>query len=181
MNKEPSLEERLSEDSTQTTTAPTSTPTSPGLLGKIANHAKYFVVDGTGYAAFYGLAMIIAEPFLMDWEKVKKTRGIGLITGFLSGYFVNLLRGILGKEKNGNVEEGSSINFKKLAADAVVGTVTTVPFYAPILYYANNSKLEGMEVPLVFGSMAAGLAGAFYGGFADWWRRRCNLPGVLYK
>ena len=175
MSEEPDLEELIAQNNSVNREANLS------FKDKALQHMKYFVVDGTGYAAFYGLAMTITEPFLMDWEKVKKTRGIGLITGFLSGYAVNLLRGILGKEKNVNTARKSSLNLKKLAADAIVGSVTTIPFYAPILYYANNSKFDGMEVPLVIGSIAAGVAGLVYGHSSDWWRRRWNLPGVLYK
>lgn len=169
MNKEPDLEELIAQNNL----------TSQGnrtFKDKAIYQLKNFVVDGTGYAAYYCFFMTISESALkMDWEEIKKTRGVGVITGFLSGRFVNLLRGYLGKEKK-------DVNWKKKAAvDILVGTATTMPFYAPVLYYAHNSQFEGMEIPLIIGSVVAGVAGLGYGHSADWWRRRWNLSGVLYK
>ncbi|MDP3698481.1 MAG: hypothetical protein Q8R47_02745 [Nanoarchaeota archaeon] len=178
MSEEPDLEELIAQNNSVNQEANLS------FKDKALQHLKYFVVDGTGYAAYYGFFMTITErASRMDWEEIKRTRAIGAITGFLSGYLVNLLRGLLGKEKKDVKAEdpGSSLKVRKAAVDIVVGTATTMPFYAPILYYAHNSKFEGMELPLIIGSVVAGVVGLGYGHFADWWRRRWNLPGVLYK
>lgn len=178
MGEEPDLEELIAQNNSVNQEANLS------FKDKVLQHLKYFVVDGTGYAAYYGFFMTITErASRMDWEEIKRTRAIGAITGFLSGYLVNLLRGLLGKEKKDTSAEDSesSLKVKKAAVDIVVGTATTMPFYALVLYYAHNSKFEGTTIPLVIGSVVAGVAGLGYGHSSDRWRKRLGLPPVLYK
>ena len=173
MAEEPNLEERLLENN------PKNTDPNSSLLDKIKYHSKYFVVDGVSYVLFYAPIMTATERLSgMDWEEIGRSRTIGAVTGFLSGYAVSLLRQRWGKIVGANTERSG--NKKKKVVDIAVGMATTVPFYAPMLYFAGTSAKE-MAIALFTGSALAAVAGLRYGHFSDRWRRYWGLPAVLYK
>ncbi|HLD79888.1 MAG TPA: L-alanine exporter AlaE [Candidatus Nanoarchaeia archaeon] len=176
MDEEPDLEGLISQDNQPNQDSKQDSR----LVNKIKHHAPYFVVDGSTYVIFYGLFMTGAERLSgMNWEEVKRTRGIGAVTGFLSGYIVNWLRGRFGKNANETKEKTASKR-KKMAVDLAVGFVTTMPFYLPILYGGRDAD-QGIMVPVVIGSAVSAVAGLGYGRYSDWCRKRLGLPPVLYK
>ena len=173
MDKEPDLEERLSQNNQPNQDY--------NLVSKIKHHAPYFVVDGSSYALFYASFMTIAEGLSgMDWEEMKRTRGVGAVTGFLSGHIVNLLRGRFGKNTE-EAAESSTVRRKKMAVDLAVGFVTTMPFYFPLLYFGGRDQDQGIIVPLVLGSAISAAAGLGYGYCSDKFRRMLGLQPVFYK
>ncbi len=172
MNKEPSLEERLSEDNSQSVA-------NPGLRGKIAYHSKCFVVDGSGYALYYAPFMAAAEYLCgVKPEEMCTTRAIGAVTSFLTGYAYNLLRQRSAKKIGADIQEGPSL--KKKAVDASLGAITMMPTYAPILYLAGASS-KVMVITLLIGSAVGGIVGLGYGYVSDKWRTYCGLKPILNK
>jgi len=163
MDKEPDLEELLSESSRKTPLT-------------LTEELKYFAADGSSYACYYGLIMGATELLVgLDWEQLKTTRGAGFVTGFLFGRIVNLLR-----ERGKDKQKTSSITFRKATVDTAIGIVTTMPGYAPILYLAAEKSEQGITLPLVIGSVVSGIAGLGYGLVSDWYRKRLGLQPVFY-
>ncbi len=161
MNKEPNLEERLSEPSKKT-------PLS------LVDHLKYFVVDGTSNAAIYVLPMTATE-FLsgMEPEEVGKSRGMGAMTAFLFGYAYNSL---VRKRFANTLGDRSKIK----VFDIIAGMVTTAAPYVPVLYYAGTSAKE-MMMAVITGSVAGVAVGWKYDSLVNKWRRYWGLEPVLNK
>mgnify|MGYP001591394765 FL=1 len=173
MSKEPDLEELIAQNNQDSRGS--------NLVRKIKHHAPYFVVDGSTYAIFYGFFMTGAERLSgMDWEEIKRTRGFGAVTGFLTGRLINWLRERYGKNDTETIDN-RAMKRKKIAVDLAVGFVTTMPFYYPLLYFGGRDADQGMILPLLVGSGAAAVAGLGYGRFSDWCRKQVGLPPVLYK
>ena len=172
MSGEPDLEARLAESNPQTATSPTS------LSGKIAHHSKYFVVDGMSSALVSPIMAITEVVSGMEWNEIGKSRGLGAMAAFFTGYAYNsLLRGRLARGVGVDTE---SSWLRRKSIDTTIGAVTMVPYYAPMLYFAGASSKE-MAIALFLGSLVGAAVGGVYGSIADRWRVYCGLKPVLNK
>lgn len=176
MTKKPDLEELLSQNNAEQNLSVNTHHKPGGLL----YHLKGFVVDGISNVLFYAPIMTFTEKVLsgMEWDEVEKSRGIGAVTAFLTGYVYNeLMRKRLAKTVGINTKSSWP---KRKMIDVTVGMITTAPFYAPMLYFAGASNKE-MAIALFTGSLLGAAAGGLYGHLADKWRMYWNLPPILNK
>lgn len=163
MSEEPDLEDRLAETS--------QTPdTDPSLLRQI-------VVHGSANALFYTPIMMMTEYLSkMEPDEMLKSRSIGALIAFSTGYLYSRSRDLWAKTFNADTESSS---LKKVFVDTITGVAAMIP-YALVLYAIGTSE-EEMRVALPLGFMVGALTGRPYGKFLSYWSRRWGLPSVLDK
>ncbi|HLD39535.1 MAG TPA: L-alanine exporter AlaE [Candidatus Nanoarchaeia archaeon] len=171
MSQEPDLEELIEQNNS-------AEQANLSFKEKAVRELKYFVVDGTSSALFYAPIMAATERLSgMDWEEVGRSRSIGAVAGLLTGYGYSLFRKWSAQKVGVNTESSPS---RKRVVDTAVGMMTTLPVYAPMLYFAGASSKE-MAIALVTGSALGAAAGGMYGYVADRWRTLWGLEPVLNK
>ncbi len=141
---------------------------------------RNYLVDTSSRILFYVPIIGMWESLVagMDNEEVFRSRMLAVIFNMVG---VGRLHTLCRKElaKLTGTDENSS-KLKKQGVDFSVGLTVGFTTYCAILLYAGASLSEGAKA-IIFGLPYNCLTGNYYGKFNDWWRRKFNLPAILYK
>ncbi len=146
----------------------------------VANSVKNYLVDTSSRLLFYVPIIGIWESLVagMENEEVLRSRGLAIIFNLAGvGRLHTLCR--KGLAKLTETSENSS-KIKKQCIDFSAGLTVGFSTYCAILLYSEASLSESAKA-IIFGLAYNCLTGNFYGKFNDYFRRKFNLPAILYE